>query len=345
MDQYLSSLKEMQVQLFRIMVIAASLANLFGIALNAVLHGNALPTQVCIACGIIILIFSIWGTLTEHKDKATVGILLTVVWIEFPFLYTVYGSVILVYFILSILGIVVFAPRKIGIPFSIATIIWDVLIVIITHLFHLNRMVIDETFMFVFSVCTYLITAIASLIVLREVLMRYEKQRKELYEKNIRLDYLATHDPLTNLYNRGYLMKEIKARIQTENAKFIAVLMDVDNFKGINDTYGHSFGDTVLVTFAQLMEKEVEGKGFAARFGGEEFMIIYDHNDEEEVRKGLHNLAVQLEEYFQKEKQISVTFSGGLELYDSQKKMDELIINADNKLYQAKKSGKNQIIS
>lgn len=127
-------------------------------------------------------------------------------------------------------------------------------------------------------------------------------------------------------------------------ACFIAIIMDIDDFKMLNDTYGHSFGDKVLTVFTQIMEDEVGEDGFVARFGGEEFMIICDHNNREAALQMLHKIAQRLEEYHQEKYQISVTFSGGMELYSSQKKTDELIIDVDKKLYEAKRKGKNQIV-
>lgn len=344
LEKRFSSIKEMQAQLFDVLVIAASVANMFGVLLNLFLQGYALPTQICVFCGVAILILGFWGTRTTHKDWATVGILITVVWIEFPFLYGVYRNIILVYFVLSILGITIFFPYKFSAPFCVMTIIWDVLVIIFMHYHPGDTKKINDTYLLLFTICSYLIVAIAVFALLSILIIRYEKQKEELYDVNEKLDYLATHDSLTALYNRGYLMQEIEKRMKADNASFIAIIMDVDNFKSINDTYGHSFGDKVLTVFAQYMKKQVEGKGFAARFGGEEFMIIYDHDDQESAMQDLRHLATQLEEHFQKEKQISITFSGGLELYSSQKKLDELIINADNKLYQAKQNGKNRVI-
>ncbi len=343
-ENYFSSIKEMQAQLFHVLAIAACAANLFGVLLNAFLHGNALPTQVCVICGIALLLFSIGGLFTKRKDWAVVGILVTVVWVEFPFLYSIYGSVILVYFVLSVLGIIIFFPRKFSVPFCSVTIVWDISIMLLLHFFLPTEIVLSETSKLLFEVCSYLIVAFATFFLMNALILRYEKQKEELCQKNEQLDYLATHDPLTGIYNRGYLMEQMEKRIRQDNISFISVIMDVDDFKKINDTYGHSFGDSVLKTFAGMMAEEVEGNGFAARFGGEEFMMIFDHDDKTAAMQSLENLARRLETYYKEQHQMSVSFSGGLELYSSQKKVDELIINADNKLYQAKRNGKKQVV-
>lgn len=342
--KYFSSIKEMQAQLFRVLAVAACAASVFGFFLNFALYGNALPAWVCLFCGIVIFAFSLAGLLSDKKDLATIGILITVVWIEFPFLYSVYGNVILIYFVLSILGIAMFFPREFNVPFAVMSMIWDVIVIIITPFVPFDMPKIDDTALIVFNVCSYLIVGVVTFALLNVLILNYERQKEELYETNEKLDYMANHDPLTQIYNRGYLMREIDKRMQRDNASFIAVIMDIDNFKSFNDTYGHSFGDKVLAAFAQIMAEEVGEEGFAARFGGEEFMIIYDHDNCEEALQMLHRVSKRLEEYHQEKYQMSVTFSGGLEVYSTQKKTDELIINADRKLYEAKRNGKNQIV-
>ena len=343
-ENYFSSIKEMQKQMFHVLAIAACAANLGGVLLNAFLHGNALPTRVCVLCGVAILVFSLVGLFTKGKALATVGILITVVWIEFPLLYSFYGSVILVYFVLSVLGIIIFFPRKFSVPFCSATVVWDIAVVILLHFFVQTEIEMSMTGMLLFEVCSYLIVAIATVFLLNSLILQYEKQKLELKQKNEQLDYMATHDPLTKLYNRGYLMEQMDKRIRQDGASFIYVIMDIDDFKMINDTYGHSFGDIVLATFAKLMAEEVDGQGFAARFGGEEFMIIFDHDDAAEAMMTLRKLANRLEAYFKDNHHMNVTFSGGLEIYNSQKKVDELINSVDTKLYQAKRNGKKQIV-
>lgn len=344
LKNYFSSIKEMQTQLFNALAIAACTASVFGFFLNFALQGNALPAWVCLICGIIIFAFSLGGVASTKKGWAIVGILVTVVWIEFPFLYSVYENVILIYFVLSILGITIFFPREFSIPFSIASMIWDVVVIIVTPFIPIKMPKIEGIPLLFFNVCSYIIVGVATFTILNVLILNYERQKEKLYETNIKLEYLANHDHLTGIYNRAYLIKHIDNRMKKDNACFIAIIMDIDNFKMLNDTYGHSFGDKVLSTFARIMDEEVGEDGFVARFGGEEFMIIYDHSDCEAALQMLHKIADRLDKYHKDKYKVSVTFSGGLELYSSQKKTDELIINADRKLYEAKRNGKNQIV-
>lgn len=344
LDNYFASIRKMQEQMFHILAIAASVANLFGVILNALLRGNALPTQVCVICGVIILAFSLLGLFTKFKDIATIGILGTVVWAEFPFLFCVYGEVIFVYFVLSIIGIVIFYPRKFSLPFCTLTVIWDILVIIFKPFQVDGLETLTEKQEVIFNICSYLIVAASCLFLLDVLILKYEQQKQELNVKNSQLDYYATHDPLTDLYNRGYLIEELKKRIRNQESKFTSIIMDIDDFKVINDTYGHMFGDEVLRTFAKLLAEEVEGKGFAARFGGEEFMLVFDGDDQEAVLQSMEKIAEKFENYFQEDKKITITFSAGLEIFRRNTQIDEIIGNADRKLYQAKRSGKKQII-
>lgn len=334
--------KEMQTILFYIMAIAAGITNAFGCFLNAYLYGVALPTQICVIGEIIILLITTIGLFLKDKKWATIGILVTVIWIEFPMLYLVYNNVILAYFILGILGIIVFFPRRFHVIFSLATIIWDALWIIYTYLCPKDFGELDKRDMFVFSACTYLIVAFTLFGIMNAVIMVYERQRTELEEANKKLFFMATHDSLTKLYNREYLMREMENRIQ--EGVFSVAILDIDNFKSINDTYGHAFGDYVLVSFAKILEKEILGKGFAARYGGEEFMLVFENDNREDALQILQGIREQLSSFFKKEKNILVTFSGGLEIYSEGMALDELIKNADAKLYEAKRNGKNRVI-
>lgn len=343
MEQLFFGKREMQSNLFHIMAAAASLANLLGSILNIVLYGMAFSTRVCIGCGIIIVAVVLLGSFTKSKTWAIIGILVTVIWIELPLLYSVYKQVILIYFILGIVGIVMFTSRKYS-TFLSAAVVWHIMVMIVVYFYQDNANTTEDGSMLIFEMCSYVIVAVSVLVILNAIIKLQEQQREDLRVVNEQLYFTATHDSLTQLYNREYLMKEIELRMKRDNSNFIAVILDIDDFKKLNDTYGHTFGDYVLVQFAHIMQKETEGKGFAARYGGEEFMIIFDNMNQSEAVQILENISNKLEECFLKEKQITVSFSGGLETYSVGNKIDELIKRADSKLYEAKRRGKKQVI-
>ncbi len=121
--------------------------------------------------------------------------------------------------------------------------------------------------------------------------------------------------------------------------------MDVDDFKGINDTYGHLFGDEVIKKLALILQEAVEGRGFAGRFGGDEFFLcMYDIESEQELRAILQGIYYHFKNAFpDKEHQFSLTM-GIAEYPRNSENFDMLMKKADRALYIGKFKGKNRYI-
>lgn len=166
----------------------------------------------------------------------------------------------------------------------------------------------------------------------------------------------ATLDALTGFYNRQQLDERIKQEIS--NAKrnhtpLCVIMTDIDFFKRVNDTYGHSTGDLVLKTVAKIMRSHLREYDIAARYGGEEFVIILPSTKEDEaqhvaerLRKAIEKKIIDIEKVNTKnnEKNISVTISLGVYSYHLNDKPANVIMNADKALYQAKEHGRNQVV-
>ena len=95
---------------------------------------------------------------------------------------------------------------------------------------------------------------------------------------------------------------------------------------------------------ARIMKERVEGKGIAARYGGEEFMLLFEEADHTAAMEIMNQMKAELREYSMRTRQIAITFSAGVEEYRTEERIDVLFHNADQKLYQAKNSGKNRMI-
>ena len=160
---------------------------------------------------------------------------------------------------------------------------------------------------------------------------------------------LVNYDVLTHLLNRRCLKDYIqrymeKADKQKEN--FCVVIFDLDNFKTINDTYGHEIGDEVLRTGAEIIQKSISLEDKVFRWGGEEFLVILNTNRilAEKIANRIRiNLAAHLfeangEEFF-------VTVTGGLSVYQTGREYKEMFVEADKNLYRGKELGKNVVIS
>jgi len=152
------------------------------------------------------------------------------------------------------------------------------------------------------------------------------------------------------LYNRRYLnqlVSEYSIKATEENQSLTAVLMDIDNFKGFNDTYGHAFGDIVLTKLAELLEQCAgKNEGISARYGGEEFVAVFPNKDMNTV----YEVIADLQETFNNTSldysgtPVSIHVSIGISSYPETASTPETILNrADAAMYYAKRNGKNQI--
>jgi diguanylate cyclase (GGDEF)-like protein len=174
------------------------------------------------------------------------------------------------------------------------------------------------------------------------------ESRQELLVKNIIMDRLSKSDPLTELYNH-ITFHEYMDRLAEQSDKFglplqVAIL-DIDNFKKVNDTYGHRAGDRVLKRVAEIMQQHVMANDFVARYGGEEFAILFTEKTINEVFDLLEQIRTAVaENTFDELEGNSVTLSGGLSEYVSGAGKERLFHLADEALYIAKKSGKNRIV-
>jgi diguanylate cyclase (GGDEF)-like protein len=161
------------------------------------------------------------------------------------------------------------------------------------------------------------------------------------------LSYAMRVDPLTRLYNRGYLndrLREEVLRSSRTNHPFTFLLLDVDHFKRVNDTYGHQVGDEVLVGISALLKRSCRASDAICRYGGEEIAIILVDTPLSGAQIFAENLRKSVEaERFQYEGgSLNVTVSMGLAEYPTHaSKGDELITRADQALYEAKRSGRN----
>jgi len=157
----------------------------------------------------------------------------------------------------------------------------------------------------------------------------------------------SLQDPLTSLYNRRFLDEYIDKNIN-ENTQLSVMMIDIDHFKLVNDTYGHDVGDKVIVETAKVFKKLLKGLDLAVRYGGEEFVIItFSTNIDEAVM-----IANNIREEFAKiifhatQEDFSKTLSIGVSNYpEDSSSVHEVIKYADTALYTAKESGRNQVVT
>lgn len=180
-----------------------------------------------------------------------------------------------------------------------------------------------------------------------------KRAEKALKKSEDRFHKLSITDSLTNIYNRRYFYDEgfkVVEYVKRHKGCLTIAILDVDNFKKINDTYGHQAGDYILKEFSNILKRSIRPYDVLARYGGEEFAIIFRDIDKKTSKKIILRIKEYIENYnftFENEK-IELRFSGGISDVNEVKSdnliIEELIKIADDRLYIAKKSGRNKII-
>ena len=168
---------------------------------------------------------------------------------------------------------------------------------------------------------------------------------KDLGSSNQQLEYTATHDALTGLYNR-HSLKPLFEELSGSRNNFCIALGDIDNFKKVNDTYGHDGGDAVLKKLTALIADGIDENDVACRWGGEEILVILRGTRFEclekitRIHKNIRACSVESNGTM-----INATMTFGFVEKHADKNIEELISIADKRLYKGKTSGKNVIVT
>ncbi|RDH84307.1 MAG: hypothetical protein DIZ78_12225 [endosymbiont of Escarpia spicata] len=162
------------------------------------------------------------------------------------------------------------------------------------------------------------------------------------------LEHLATHDALTGLYNRKVLeqrMTDETLRATRYDHVLSVCMIDIDHFKQINDIYGHQAGDSVLRSFAKVLESSIRKTDYAARYGGEEFIVTFPETPLTEAEELAERLRSQIADHYipiEDDKELNVTASIGIATFpEHAQTWQDLIKAADKAMYAAKQSGRN----
>jgi len=179
-----------------------------------------------------------------------------------------------------------------------------------------------------------------------ELLISSLSSRAERYRA---LRSLVMRDGLTGLYNHTAIKEDLIAKMSSASRDVTSVsvaMLDLDNFKKVNDTYGHQIGDQVLRTLSHLLRQRLRKSDVVGRYGGEEFVVIFPNTTAEVARLVLEKIRIAFNKilHVAEQAEFSVGFSAGVA--DSRQTMnpDDLLVIADAALYRAKHAGKNQVV-
>lgn len=191
----------------------------------------------------------------------------------------------------------------------------------------------------------YLLTMINDITELEEMHTNLQKKNHQLEKLNRLLVTQAVTDELTGLYNRRYIVTSLEREIERAERylqPLTVMMLDLDRFKKVNDSYGHPVGDQVLVTAAAIIRSNIRKIDIAGRFGGEEFMVILPQTNLSDSTVVAERIRQEIEQCPFTSKDIHVTISIGICEYAGED-MNQLVSRADELLYLAKNNGRNRI--
>ena len=186
----------------------------------------------------------------------------------------------------------------------------------------------------------------------REVLLTLETTNRELEASNAQLEEMATIDSKTGLANYRLFVKRLHeewVRAERYGQALSLVMLDLDDFKRVNDTLGHQAGDRALREFAMLVSGGARATDLPARYGGEEFAVLLPHTEGERAERVAERIRAAVADFtfLEADHRLKITVSAGVATFPSNPAIvsaEHLVAAADRALYTAKKAGKNRIV-
>ena len=176
--------------------------------------------------------------------------------------------------------------------------------------------------------------------------LQQQQRLISLMEENVRLNYLIRKDKLTSLYNKAYIEEQLDVQcgmVRRYHRECSVIFFDIDHFKRINDNYGHSVGDEVLIAISSLISNHIRSTDMFARWGGEEFLLLLPETGIEEAKIVANKLCALVEQHdFDIVKK--VTISLGVTSVLASDTVLSILNRVDKALYKAKHSGRNQVV-
>ncbi len=313
----------------------------------------ALTVPSIITAAVIVTLITSFLLTYRDKNTLAVGLLHVsiVIWILVAILFLGWecGAQQFITLLLVTIFMTSYIKRRIKLEYSILL----VLIHIGLHLFMtFNNPIYRQSFWEMLF--THIISIVFCLGIIICVVVTFSHNsiamETKLRDYNANLKRLANVDPLTGLKNRRCMMNFLKENVEnadyTEEKKAVIAIGDIDFFKRFNDYYGHACGDEVLMELAALFMDFMEEKGEVARWGGEEFLLVFTDCSLEQgidyMEKLIHRIRLMDIRYGGETLRVTMTF--GVSEYDPIRTVDAIINNADKKLYYGKQNGRNRIV-
>lgn len=184
---------------------------------------------------------------------------------------------------------------------------------------------------------------------LKNSILEEKTLKQEIEETVLQLEELSTKDSLTCLYNRRYMsgqFEELAHCYKKDNTVFSVILCDIDNFKEVNDRYGHECGDKTLVCISELLSSYCRESDVLARWGGEEFLFLLPKTNRKTAKNIAEKMRLELQsaDYLCEFNKLNITMTFGVAEYSEGEGIQGTVRKADIALLQGKNSGRNQVV-
>ena len=333
----------------RVFIIIGIVGIFFSLAssvMNLFLGVGVLPILSSLASGILTLVFVIRVYQTERYGLYAGIILVLLVVLVYPLRWIMSGGsqgVIPMFFVFNFIVIAIMMKRKwlvgmvvlhLGVLASLYTLEYRYPMVIRQYSSDFGRIL--DTGIFVGAIC------LGVFFIMYWIMAEYNGKIGNLDETRKQLNRLTLTDTLSGLWNRRHVMDVLEEEAKNKHPLAL-IMVDIDHFKKINDTYGHNVGDEVIVGVAQALTSKLRSSDLVGRIGGEEFLIVLKEDRADIVLRIAEKLRRFVETIAWAKIEGSVHISAGVYITEPEDSVYDMLDKADKAMYQAKKDGRNRV--
>ena len=331
------------------MVFCALIGEIIGFVESYLIGLPLIAVFLPLLSAIILLLISIWGFKTKKtRIFSTIAISLTA-FIFFPLMFFANSGLhggMPYYFLVAVVCTALALRGQTRIIVFILILIEYSGLFALYHFYPQGFIHMSHEEAFVDQLCSMLIASIVLFGFSFIVSKQNFHDRNKIEQLSLLYERQANTDELTGLFNRRYFNNFLKLAILTlgDTGKLHIAMFDIDDFKYVNDKYGHPFGDKVLKQFAVILNETVNAGVTACRYGGEEFLLLIPKKNREEALALVNDVLRMTRDRIKLDETKFVTVSAGFMTCTEDMTYDVLLQEVDRKLYTAKNSGKNCVI-
>lgn len=350
--KFLSTFKELyrhsplQGKIFYVLVTTSSMFSMINAILNLILGLHRATVIIAIITAIIcnvLFIYTVRSKTYIRPAQVTFIILLTII---YPGLWFTNGGShgpTPYFLIFNVLLIAIMMKRKTAIMLFIYQMLVTAVLVLVELLKPSMIIGYDSRISQILDLSiSIMLIGCFIFIILQRIMTEYNARIEELHRIQAKYHKLSITDALTGVYNRRHIIETLHTVVEGSNA-FSLIMLDIDDFKTINDNYGHHIGDEVIIGVSHLLEANVRPGDIVGRIGGEEFLILLNDTEVSDAHHRAEIIRQQISDMHWTIPSLTVTVSGGVYNKVDHDHVNDILEKVDSYLYKAKKSGKNKI--